>query len=69
MELIILYAVMNGIPIKQMVKYLTVSSSACSGVDMAETMGWSSKSSKTVIIIETAINNVAVLPMLMEVCF
>ena len=57
MDAMILYAVMNGIPIKHMVRYEAVPSMAFSGVDIAETTGSSSRSKSAVIAIETAMNN------------
>ena len=39
MELMILYAVIKGIPAKHMVKYAVVPSTACCGVDMIRTIG------------------------------
>lgn len=58
----ILYAVINGIPIKQPVRYAAVSLIASFGVDMAETIGWTKRSKRTVSATETAINSVTVFP-------
>ena len=61
-ELRMLYAVINGMPIKQMVRYAAVPLTASSGVDMTETIGRTRSSKSTVSAAETAINSVAVFP-------
>ena len=66
-ELMMLYAVINGMPIKQTVRYAAVPSTACAGVDMTETMGSTSKSSTIVSVTETAMNSVTVLPIKCDV--
>ena len=65
-ELIILYAVINGIPTKHMVRYAAVPSAASAGVDIAATIARTDRSKTTVITTETAINNVTVLPTLRD---
>ena len=62
-ELRTLYAVMNGIPEKQIVRYLTVSATASCGADMSLVMGFTSKSSKTVSKAEISMKIVTVFPM------
>ena len=62
-ELMTLYAVMKGIPAKQMVRYCTAPSAASGGVDIAATMGRTSASSAAVSTAATAMNSAALLPM------
>ena len=61
-ELIMLYAVMNGIPIKQIFKYQINPSTASSGVAMTDTIALTESSNNTVHTIERDINNTAVFP-------
>ena len=61
-ELIMLYAVMNGIPIKQMFRYQINPSTASSGVAMTDTIVLTESSNNTVHTIERDINNTAVFP-------
>ena len=62
MELIMLYAVIKGMPIKQTVRYATVPSTASAGVDITETMGCTSKSSSTVRATDTETKRTTVFP-------
>ena len=62
-ELMILYAVMSGMPMKQIVRYATVPSTASAGVDMTATICRTSTSNTTVSTTESIMNSVAVLPM------
>ena len=62
MELMMLYAVIKGMPIKQMVRYWTVPSTASAGVDMTAAMGRTSASSAAVSTRDTAMNRVTLLP-------
>ena len=48
--------------LKQMVRYAAVSLIASFGVDMAETIGWTKRSKRTVSATETAINSVTGFP-------
>ena len=57
-----LYAVMNGIPIKQIFKYQINPSTASSGVAMTDTIALTESSNNTVHTIERDINNTAVFP-------
>ena len=54
-------------PIKQTVKYCTVPATASGGVDITDTMGRTRISSAAVTTADTAINSVAVLPMMAQV--
>ena len=69
MELMMLYAVMNGIPMKQIVRYACVPSAASAGVDITETMGLTSARSSAVMTTDSSMNSVTVLPMAAEACF
>ena len=62
-ELITLYAVMNGMPMKQTVRYARAPSAASAGVDMTETIGEVSASSSAVSTSETPTKSTAVFPM------
>ena len=53
-------------PAKQTIRYRTVPSAASAGVDIIETMGSTRTSSRRVTPADTAINSVAVLPMMRE---
>ena len=57
MELMMLYAVMNGIPMKQIVRYARVPSAASAGVDITETMGFTSTSSTAISTSATVRNS------------
>ena len=48
--------------LKQPVRYAAVSLIASFGVDMAETIGWTKRSKRTVSATETTINSVTVFP-------
>ena len=61
-ELIILYAVINGIPRKQIVRYLTAPSTASAGVETAFTIGFTTSTKAAVRTKESAIKSVTVLP-------
>ena len=69
MLLMMLYAVINGMPIKHTVRYRAVPSTASAGVDITETMGSTSSTSAAVSTTETSMNSVTVLPMAAEACF
>ena len=69
MELMILYAVINGIPIKQMMREAAVPSDGSAGVDITEMLGRTSTSRITISVTETAINSVTVFPMSCAACF
>ena len=62
-ELNILYAVIKGTPIKQIVRYSRAPEAASIGVDITETIEFTNKSSKTVAAAETTAKSVTVLPM------
>ena len=68
-ELMMLYAVMNGMPRKQMVRYAAVPPTASSGVDMTAAMGRTSSRRRTVSVTETAIKSSTVFPMSCAACF
>ena len=61
-ELIMLYAVIKGIPRKQILKYIAVPAAASCGVDMTLTMPFTEKNKTIVNTIESIINNVTVFP-------
>ena len=61
-ELIMLYAVIKGMPIKQMVRHAAVPPMASVGVDIAETIGRTSTSKTAISVMDTAIKSVTVLP-------
>ena len=62
MELVMLYAVINGMPIKQTVRYRTVPSTASAGVDIMPTIGRTRMSKSAASPTDSAINSVTVLP-------
>ena len=62
-ELMMLYAVMNGMPMKQMVRYCTVPGTASAGTPIRPTSGRTAATSTAVKPRETAMNRVTVLPM------
>lgn len=62
MLLMMLYAVINGMPIKHTVRYRAVPSTASAGVDITETMGSTSSTSAAVSTTETSMNSVTVFP-------
>ena len=68
MELMMLYAVIKGIPRKQMVRYATVPSTASAGVDITPTIGRTRSSSTTVSTMESPKKSVTVLPTFSEIC-
>lgn len=68
MELMILYAVINGIPMKHIVRYATVPFTASSGVDIAETIGPTSASKVAISVMDNAINSVMVFPTSFAAC-
>ena len=61
--LMTLYAEMNGMPIKQTVRYATVPGTASAGVDIQTAIGSAIRASTAVSATETAIKSVTVLPM------
>ena len=65
-EAMILYAVMNGIPMKQTVRYPTAPSTASAGVDITDTIGFLRISSRAVRTTEISMKTVTVLPMSSE---
>ena len=65
-ELMTLYAVIHGIPTKQIVRYATVPSTASAGVDITATIGRTMQRKNAIIATETMQNKITVLPM---VCF
>ena len=62
-ELMMLYAEMNGMPMKQMVRYCTVPGTASAGTPIRPTSGRTAATSTVVKPRETAMNRVTVLPM------
>ena len=62
MELMILYAVIKGMPIKQIIRYVTVPDTASAGVDMTDTIGFTKSSNNRVAAADRPINRAAVLP-------
>lgn len=69
MALMMLYAVINGIPIKQIVRYVTVPFTASAGVDITDTIGCTSISSNAIPTIATPMNKTMVLPTALDACF
>ena len=53
-----LYAVIKGMPIKQMVRYAAVLPMASVGVDIAETIGRTSTIKTAISVMDTAIKSV-----------
>ena len=68
-ELMMLYAVMKGIPIKQIRRYAMVPETASAGTDMTRVIGLTRNSSPTVNTTETDRKSVMVLPIAREACF
>ena len=64
-----LYAVINGIPIKQIVRYVTVPFTASAGVDITDTMGCTSISNNAIPTTATPMNKTMVLPTAFDACF
>ena len=69
MELITLYAVINGIPIKQIVRYVIVPGTASAGVDITFTIGLTNNKRSDAITKDTSMNNVIVFPMTADTRF
>lgn len=64
-----LYAVIHGIPTKQIVRYATVPSTASAGVDITATIGRTMQRKNAIIAAETIQNKITVLPMVCEIFF
>jgi hypothetical protein len=62
-ELIMLYPVINGIPIMQIVRYVTVSENASGGVNIIAAIGFTAMSNTIMIMTDKDINRVIVFPM------
>ena len=69
MELMTLYAVMNGIPAKHIVRYAAVPETASAGVDITITTGFTRHISSIVMGMDTAMKSVAVLPITSDAFF
>ena len=65
MAAMMLYAVMQGMPMKQMVRYARVPATASAGVDMMAVMGPSSPASSPASAAESTRNSTAPLPMVL----
>ena len=63
-ELITLYAVIKGIPAKQIVRYIFVCATDSAGTAITFTMGATSSKSAAVKSSETTVNTLTVLPMM-----
>ena len=68
-ELMTLYAVMNGIPAKHIVRYAAVPKTASSGVDITITTGFTRHISSIVKGMDIAMKSVAVLPITSDAFF
>ena len=62
-EAITLYAVMHGMPMKQIIRYIRVPAMASSGVEMIFTMGFTSPNRTAASTTDPSIKSVTVLPM------